>query len=348
MIKHVFVTHAVLQERIVDAIIRDKGLLPAEVIVLKVRGSWRQKAPGPYLTLNGEKYMSSSGWNFFKHRARNGEIYAHFKRDVLDRLSPDYEVYSPMYTYWYLRLLKERAKHYSFLEDGFGSYKSLAEYDRLFQKARKSSFSKKMSNIRQWLSTLGEQRIRQSLERELLFGANELFISLPGAFSWADQQRVTLLKNVFPPKYVGEYEGCVILGTSTLVEQLKVPLEDYLRMLGQVLNKVIGRGITVLYVKLHPVQSAHRNNAKAYRAFFESFSEQLEIRELPANTEIEGLAAGNNITFITGISTLGFHVAATGATVYSYLDLMVEMFPIVQEGMPEEGDREFRRVIQAF
>jgi hypothetical protein len=163
-----------------------------------------------------------------------------------------------------------------------------------------------------------------------------------------EKERKQVVLNPFLPLYVGEYEGATVLGTSCFVESGFFPLADYLLLLRRVFNKILERGITELYLKFHPAQATYPQNMKAYRKVVEEFSDRLRVTELPQGTSIESLAAGNQITFITGISTLAFHVHATGARVFSYLKEIEEVRPQATLHVATGGMVIFQNITEAL
>ena len=118
---HVFSVHSSLQEQLAVALVRDRGIDPAAVLFLCTRGSFRSAEDYPFTAVDGDLYRTNGGYNLAKHRRRNLIANARFTIEVLDELAPEFQVYAPMYTYWYLRLLRERAAAYHVVEDGFGS-----------------------------------------------------------------------------------------------------------------------------------------------------------------------------------------------------------------------------------
>lgn len=316
-ITHVFATHAILQERLAAAIVEQEGVPAENVLILKVRGSYRPDEKAEFPMVDGGRYMHVDGWNLPKNRARNKSIYETFDRDVLQRLAPGFQVYSAMYTYWFVRLLAERASAYHILEDGFGSYQSLDEFGKIFTQMQAFSWKRILNRVRASLSMDGRQRLPFKDPYELLEQTGNYYVTSPHCFPFVEPERRVVLNDVFPARYVGEYTGITLLATSSLPENDFIDLDVYMGILRTVLQKIKDQGITRLYVKLHPVQARHPANGPLYRELFASSSE-LEIIELGQDISLEALAAGNEITFITGISTLAFHLAALGATVYNY------------------------------
>lgn len=316
-ITHVFATHAILQERLAAAIVARDGIPAQNVLILKVRDSYRPTENEPFLTLDGGRYRQVDGWNVLRHRATNKATYERFDREVLQLLAPDFQVYSAMYTYWFVRLLAERAAAYHILEDGFGSYQSLAEFGKIFDRMEAVQSKRTIGRVRSRLALDSRQHVPPVNPYELLQNAGHYFVTSPHCFPFVEPERRVVLDDVFPARYVGEYEDVTLLATSSLVENEQMELDVYLGVLEQVLQKIRARGVTELYVKLHPVQARHPEYGPRYRSLFATIS-GLDITELGQDISIESLAAGNRITFITGVSTLGFHVAALGASVYNY------------------------------
>lgn len=344
-ITHVFATHAILQERLAAAIVEQAGVPAENVLILKVRGSYRPDDHAEFPTLDGGRYMHVDGWNFPENGARNKAIYETFDRDVLQRLAPGFQVYSAMYTYWFVRLLAERASAYHILEDGFGSYQSLDEFGKIFTEMNAFSWKRAVSRFRNYLSLDARQRLPFQNPYKLLEGAGNYYVTSPYCFPFVEPERRVVLNDVFPARYVGEYTGITLLATSSLPENDFIDLDVYLGILRTVLQKIKDRGITRLYVKLHPVQARHPGNGPLYRELFAS-SPELEIIELGQEVSLESLAAGNEITFITGISTLAFHVAALGAIVYNYHADILAVAPRSTDYLATGGMEIFNEVTQ--
>ena len=343
---HVFSTHSMLQEQISDAIIREAGIDPGEVLVIRVRGSFRPEERAAYRILDGGRYGSGGGYNVIKHRRRNRAAYQLFEREVLNELADDFQMYSAMYTYWYLVDLKQRSAAYHVLEDGFGSYQTLAEQQSFFAQMSATTFGQRLATLRRRAAQLPVQRVKETDFMGLLRGVTYFYTTSAACFPWVEPERKRVVRRPFVPRYVGVYEGATVLGTSCFVESGFFPLTDYLPMLRGVLQKITNRGITELYVKLHPAQAAHPKNAAAYRAVFTEFGERLRITELPQGTSIESLASGNRITFITGVSTLAFHVEATGAKVLTYLEEVEKIGPHATSYLAKGGMAIFRKITE--
>lgn len=335
-----------LQEQLTDAIIREAGLDPDEVLVIRVRGSFRPEERAIYRILDGGSFGVTGGYNVFKHRRRNRAALVSFEQEVLKNLADDFQIYSAMYTYWYLVELKRRAKNYHILEDGFGSYQTLEEQKNFFTQMAATSFSQRMATSRRRLAQLPVQRPGKTDFVGLLHGATSLYTTSAECFPWAKPERKRVVSTPFLPLYSGEYEGATVLGTSCFVESGFFPLEDYLPLLRRVLRKILERGVTDMFIKFHPAQAANPKNIKAYRSVLAEFSDKLRITELPQGTSIESLAAGNQITFVTGVSTLAFHVHSTGATVLSYLEEVEKIGPHATSYLAKGGMEIFRRITQ--
>lgn len=341
---HVFATHASLQENLVNAIIRHESIDPERVLVLRVRKSFREGGKHPYAVLNGDRYANNSGWNVPVHRRKNRRKYKLFREEVLERLAPDFQMYSPMYTYWYLNVLAAKAAAYHVLEDGLGSFQSREELQRHFAKLKVRSWEKAIAVGKMRAAMLPGQGLSPGRGNALLDGVGRAYGTAAECFPWIDDGRRVVLKDVFPPAYVGEYEGATVLGLSCLVEAKLMPLATYEELLRKVIGKIAARGTRELFVKLHPQQAVHPENAARYRAVLTRTHPELVVRELPQVTGIESLAAGNRIVFITGLSTLAFHVAATGAEVRIYLDDIYAAAPEIAGGITRTGEEILRRI----
>lgn len=343
---HIFSTHSMLQEQLTDAIIREAEIDPSAVLVIRVRGSFRPEERAAYRILDGGTFGVTGGYNVFKHRQGNRAAAARFEQEVLKYLTDDFQIYSAMYAYWYLVELKRRAKDYHILEDGFGSYQTMEEQKAFFAQMTAMTFSQRMATLRRRLAQLPVQRPGKVDFVGLLKNATHYYATSAECFPWAEPERKRVVTKPFLPLYSEDYEGANVLGTSCFVESGVFPLADYLPLLRRVLRKVAERGITDLYLKFHPAQAANQNNITAYRAVLAEFSDVLRITELPQGTSIESLAAGNSITFITGVSTLAFHVQATGATVLSYLEEVEKIGPHATSYLAKGGMEIFRRITQ--
>lgn len=341
---HIFSTHSMLQEQLTDAIIREEEIDPNEVLVIRVRGSFRPGEQAIYRIVDGGHFGATGGYNIPKHRKRNRAAYNRFEREVLSELSENFQVYSAMYTYWYLVDLKNRADAYHILEDGFGSYQTLAEQQSFFTQMTATSLGQRLATLRRRAAQLPVQRPGKTDFIGLLKNAASFYTTSAECFPWVEPDRKRVLKQPFLPRYVGEYEGATVLGTSCFVESGFFPLSDYLPLLRGVLQRISDRGLTELYVKFHPAQAAHPRNATAYRSVLAEFEGRLHITELPQGTSIESLAAGNRITFITGVSTLAFHVQATGAEVLTYLEAIEKIGPHATSYLAKGGLELFRRI----
>ena len=344
-ITHVFSTHATLQERLTEAIIQDEGIDPAAVLVIQVRGSYRPDALPGLTVVDGGRYSVSGGYNVIKHRNRNRAAYELFDAEVLQRLAPDFKVYSAMYTYWFLRLLKERSSAYHILEDGFGSYQTKAEQREFFQSRTRRTLQSRLVVARRWVCQLPAQRRGGTDFEALLDDAAGFYATSAACFPFADGRR-RVVSNPFPPKFVGEFNGATVLGTSCFVESGYMSLSEYEQLLATVLEKIAGRGITAIYHKWHPAQVTIPENYERYQLVIASFASRIKVTELAQGTSIESLAAGNDITFITGASTLAFHVEATGATVLTYLSDIEAFGPQTTSYLAKSGLEIFRRITQ--
>ena len=341
---HVFSSHTMLQEQLTDAIIREANLDPDEVLVIRVRGSFRPEERAAYRILDGGRYGVTGGYNVPKHRRRNRAALVRFEQEVLEQLAPDFQIYSAMYTYWYLVELKRRAKQYHVLEDGFGSYQTLEEQKSFFAQMTATTFSQRLATLRRRMAQLPVQRPGKADFVGLLKGVSLYYTTSAECFPWVEPERKRVVAQPFLPLYAGEYEGETVLGTSCFVESGFFPLEDYLSLLRRVLGKITERGVKELFVKFHPAQAASPKNAAAYRAVLAEFADKMTISELPQGTSIESLAAGSRITFVTGVSTLAFHVYATGATVLSYLEEVEKIGPHATSHIAKGGMEIFRRI----
>lgn len=341
---HVFVTHAILQEYLTEGIIRQENIDPVNVLVLRVRGSYRPGETAVYTILNGADYSNANGRNLLKHRRTNRQRYLRFKAEVLDQLDPDFQIYSPMYTYWYLHVLASRAGAYHVLEDGFGSYQSREELKQYFDLLTPRTLKERLADLQRRALLLPGQRETPGRTIKMLDGVGKCYGTLEGVFPWKSPTERVVVKNVFPASHEGEFSGAWILATSCLVETGYVGLPVYLNILREVLQRVVGRGIGVLYLKLHPAQANHPEHAPIYRDVFSEFSDRIDLRELPQSHSIERIAAGNRINFITGISTLGFHVASTGAEVYRYHEVIERLAPGSTGYLAKTGVEIFHRI----
>lgn len=341
---HVFATHSLLQVYLVEAIIRQENIDPERVLVLRVRDSYRPEETADYTILDGGKYSNQNGRNLLKHRRINQRRYLSFKADVLDRLAPGFQMYSPMFTYWYLHVLASRAGAYHVLEDGLGSYQSLEELSQYFDLLTPQNWRQHLSSLQRRMLMVPGQNESPGRSIKLLDGVGKCYGTLEGCFPWKAPEERVLVENVFPAKYVGEFSGAWLMGTSCLVEAGRTSLSVYLEILRTVLAKIADRGVKTLVLKLHPTQASHPVNAAAYRAVFAEFADRLEVRELPQHYSLECLAAGNELTFVTGISTLGFHVASTGCVVYNYLDVIESQVPGFAESVTKTGLEIFQRI----
>ena len=333
-----------LQEQLANALIREIPLDPARVLVIRARGSFREGESADYHVINGDDFSLAGGYNVLKHRRYNARVYQYFNSDVLQRLSPDFEVYSAMYTYWFLWVLKTRAARYHIMEDGFGSYQTLAEQRTFFENGTKMNLSRRLRHARRLLARLPEQKPGRTNFSELLQGAATYVATSRESFPWAPADRKVVPRQAFLPRYLREYDGAYVLATSCFVESGFFGMEDYLPLLRRVLEKIVARNITLVYLKFHPAQAANRVNLTAYRGVLMEFDDRLTIKELPQGTSIESLAAGNDITFITGVSTLAFHVESTGAKVLSYLNEVEKIGPHATSYLAKGGMDIFRRI----
>jgi hypothetical protein len=341
---HVFVTHAILQEYLTEGIIRQENIDPAKVLVLRVRGSYRSGEKAAYTVLDGGDYSNANGRNLLKHRQTNKQRYLRFKADVLDQLAPDFQIYSPMYTYWYLHVLASRSATYHVLEDGFGSYQSLEELNQYFDLLTPKTWRQRLANLQMRALLLPGQRETPGRTIKMLEGVGKCYGTLDGCFPWKEEKERVVVKNVFPRSHVGEYEGAWLMATSCMVESGYLRLPNYLEILRTALALVCDRGIAVLYLKFHPAQARHQQHVAEYRKVISEFKDQIDVRELPQDYAIESIAAGNRIHFITGISTLGFHVASTGAEVYRYHEVIERLAPGSTDYLAKTGVDIFHRI----
>lgn len=327
-IRYVFATHAKLQEYLVNAYVRERGLPASEILYLRNRGTFATADAAPGDGLDGDRFLPTSGRNFPAHRRANRAREAAFRRAVLDRCAPDLRVYSAMFTYWYLRELRRRCAHHHILEDGLGSFQSLSEHDHFFRRAEGGPPAWSGAGLRRRLCLTPTQRAADLGGRELLATAGEFLTTSPRCFPWVAAERRVVLRDVFPPAHVGEYAGATILGTSCLVEDRMLDLAAYRSMLGGVVRRIAARGLARLYYKLHPRQAAGPH-AGDYRAVIRAGMGATPTQELDQSVSLERLAAGNPITLITGLSTLAFHVHGPGRRVVSYLDAVAAAAPRV-------------------
>jgi len=214
---HVFATHAILQERLAAAIVAQLGVDAGNVLVIKVRNSYQPEDNPPFTTLDGGRFMRVDGWNLPRNRARNREVYTDFDREVLQNLAPDFQVYSAMYTYWFVRLLGIKAAAYHILEDGFGSYQSLEEFGKIFSQMSAFRWRRELGKVRTRLAADSRQMIPFPDPYDHLRGAGRYFVTSPHCFPFVEAEKRVVLEGVFPPRYVGEYAGAVVLATSSLV-----------------------------------------------------------------------------------------------------------------------------------
>lgn len=342
-ITHVFATHAILQERLAAAIVKRDGVPAENVLILKVRGSYRPAKNEAFLTLDGGRYLHVDGWNLPANRRSNGVVYDAFDQEVLQQLAPDFQVYSAMYTYWFVRLLGDRAAAYHILEDGFGSYQTLEEFGAIFTKMTASNWKKRIGKLRTRLALDSRQYLPVTDPYTLLENAGKYFVTSPHCFPFIEDDRRVVLDHVFTPDYVGKYPGITLLATSSLVENDQVELETYLGVLRTVLQKIEALGVTRLHVKLHPVQARHPEYGPLYREVFATYP-GLEVTEIGQEISLEALAAGNEITFVTGVSTLAFHISALGATVYNYHADIESVAPGSTDYLADGGIEIFHRI----
>lgn len=341
---HVFATHSLLQVYLVEAIIRQENIDPETVLVLRVRDSYRPEETAAYTILDGGKYSNQNGRNLLKHRRINQQRYARFKAEILNQLVPGFQMYSPMFTYWYLHVLASRAGAYHVLEDGFSSYQSWEELGQYFDLLTPRNWREHLSSLQRRILMVPGQNESPGRTIKMLDGVGKCYGTLEGCFPWKAPAGRVLVENVFPPQHVGEYTGAWLMGTSCLVEAGRTNLPVYLEILRTALTKIADRGVKTLFLKLHPTQASHPANAAAYRAVFAEFAGRLEVRELPQHYSLECMAAGNKLTFVTGMSTLGFHVASTGCVVYNYLDVIEAKAPGFMKSLTKTGLEIFQRI----
>ncbi len=342
---HVFATHSLLQERLATAIVAAAKIAPEEVLLLKVRGSYRFDQTSTFASVDGDRYLHRDGWKLWRHRKHNQAAFAAFEKEVLQQLAPEFEVYSAMYDYWFVRLLGGKAATYHILEDGFGSYRSREEFGVIFARMQATDWRRRIKACRKNLVLAPGQVVPQKDPYDLLRDAGKYYVTSPQCFPFVTPERRVILEHVFPPSHSGIYDGAYLLATSSMVESKLVPMSAYLEMLREVLQKLSLRGVNKLYVKLHPVQAQHPEHAMLYRACFVDAA-GLEVIELGQEISVESLAAGNKITLVTGISTLGFHAAALGAEVLTYYADLAAINPGLAPHLGKSGLALFRQISQ--
>lgn len=335
MFTHVFVTHANLQLHLTAAIVRDLGLDPDRVLLIQVRGSYGRGERLPFETLNGDRYQRSTGVNPVKHRRRNAAILARFQDEVMSRLAEGYTVLAPMYTYWYLRALAAGAGKYYFLEDGFGSFRTLAELDATLPVERQPALKEGLRNGLRELGLVAAQRIPVTPRQELFRGSAGGFITSPLSFPWLPPGKRHLVSSVFSPGHIGEFDGAVMLCLSCHVEVGNFSLPDYLALQQYVLGRLADRGVQKVYLKYHPLQLNKPNNLRAYRTFFQSPDWGVMVEELSSDHSMERIAASNRITLVTGFSTLTLSVSQTGNQVWTFLPEILRRSEKVRTALPE-------------
>lgn len=341
--RYVFATHAKLQEYLADAYIRQRNIPVGEVLLIRNRGTFDMSTDSVCDSIDGDRFLPTNGRNVASHRLENRRREAAFRREVLDRCAADFQVYSAMYTYWYLRLLRRYSAGHHVMEDGLGSFQSLEEFDHFFRMAERKDGPWTVARLRRTLSHTRSQRITDIGGRELFATAASFLTTSPLCFPWVSPDRRVVLGNVFPPEFEGAYAGATILGTSCLVEDNMVSLPAYLEMLGGVMDKIGRRGLPRLYYKLHPRQARGRH-AEAYRQVIADRLPGLPVTELAQTISIERLAAGNPITLITGLSTLAFHVHGPDRHIVSYLEEVAAAAPRVLTERAAKGLALFRSI----
>ena len=341
--RYLFATHAKLQEYLAEAYVRERGIDPTEVLLIRNRGTYTTAAASACASVDGDRYLPTSGQNFAAHRRANRRREAAFRREVLDRCAPGFRVYSAMYTYWYLRQLRRKSGSHHVMEDGLGSFQSLAEFDHFFRQAARPGPTWTRSQLRRRLCLTAAQRAGDIGGRELFATTGEFLTTSPLCFPWVRPEQRVVLERVFPPQYVGQYRGATILGTSCLVEDGMFTPEAYLRTLGSIVRKIADLGLPALYFKLHPRQ-ARGPHADAYRSAIRAGLPGVAVTELEQTVSIERLAAGNPITLITGLSTLAFHVRGADRRIVSYLDDLAAEQPRVLTERAQRGLAVFRSI----
>lgn len=340
---HVFATHAMLQEYLVEAIIREAKIPEDQVLVIRMRKSFRQQEDKPYRVIDGDQFNTTNGRNIVGHRLANRQRYQDFKKEVLQQLEPSFQMYSPMYTFWYLNVLADRATEYHVLEDGFASYLPLPEILKYINLTQPFTGRKK---LQRQLVMEPLQRKMAPLGKDLLDQADKFYVTSRLGFPWLEAKRQVVLPSVFPSFAPGEYVDAVVWGPGCLVEAGYLSLSAYLGLIRTVMQKLVNRGVTTLHYKFHPTQVAHPKHYQAYQEVVASFSDQLALVPLDQSVSVECLAEGNKITLITGFSTLSFHVAAAGGTVITYLEDIKPLAPGVGERLGVAGRAIFDRISQ--
>jgi len=333
-ITHVFATHAMLQEYLVEAIIRDVQIPFDQVLVIRMRKSFRPGEDRPYRVVNGDEFNTTNGRNVLKHRVANRRRFKLFKQEVLAWLAPDFQVFSPMYTYWYLNVLAQKSSAYHILEDGFASYLPREEILKYINLTQPPTGIRKLQKK---LVTVPEQRTLAPLGEALLEQAGKFYVTSGLGFSWLTTDRQVIVPSIFPAYAPGEFEDAVIWAPGCLVEAGYLTLADYLSLIRSVFAKAIGRGINTIHYKFHPTQAAAAQNLAAYQQVLEEFEDRLKLLPIAQNVSIECLAAGNKISLITGFSTLSFHVAVVGGEVLTYLDEIAKITPAVNDRLRAAG-----------
>ncbi len=338
---HVFATHALLQEHLVDAIIRDAQILPENVLVIRMRQSFRAGEARPYRVIDGDQFNTTNGRNLPGHRLANRRRCRAFEQQVLAALTPGFMVYSPMYTFWYLNVLAAKASAYHVLEDGFASYLPREEILKYI------NLTRPFTGRRKWQRQLVTEPLQRTLApagQALLEEAGRFYVTSRLGFPWLPDRRRVVVSGTFPPYAPGEYAAAVVWGPGCLVEAGYVTVPVYQSLIRGVMDKLLAAGVTRLYFKWHPTQVAHPANLQAYRAVLTEYQDRLQLVELAQSVSIESLAAGNEITLITGFSTLSFHVAAAGGEVRTYLADILRVAPAVGQRLGAAGRAIFDRI----
>lgn len=327
-LQHVFVVQSALQEHLANAVIARRNIDPGVVMKIYVRGRSLAKgaAVGNSVVVRG--FGRASGWNVPAHRRRNAATLRRFEAELAADLAPGFEMYSAMYDYWYVRLLRERAGVYHLLEDGLGSYQTFADlFDALGLYAKDTATP--LTRLRRRLCLPRGMRVAEVEWGALIGGVSQHYCASELAFPEIPAPRKVVLRNVFPPVGDGRYDDCVLFAPSALVENGLCSLPDYLEMLRRIAPPVGRLATRRIYFKWHPRQTNGPHQA-AYEGVLRAAWPTERLKSLPGDADLEGLLAGNDLTLVTGFSSLCLH--ASGRPVFSYLRPGNSYLPTVTAG----------------
>ncbi|WP_026463977.1 hypothetical protein [Adhaeribacter aquaticus] len=223
--------------------------------------------------------------------------------------------------YILLFITHKHCRGFSFLEEGTNSYHRLDIMNQEINPAGYSTLNYKILMLFNYKGRLPLSKYFFAKGYNFAYGISN--------YSFPQFKRKILL----PSPFVNEddlpaYKNILVfdgMGELGLVsnESILSSLTEFIKMLKSM-------DVNEFWVKYHPEQVRNQNTLILYKNFFNTFSSNFTIHELPQSISLESIAGNCKLTdvnFFVFLSSIGLYAAQSGRKVYSLANLVLKHEP---------------------